>query len=68
MTITVGRVVHGGASAAQLVSWSAHTKLLVLVGVQGEDAKRLEWIAQARGQTAAEVVAELLHDAERAPG
>ncbi len=41
-------------------------KIIVLVGVQGEDAKRLERIAEARGQTAADVVAELLRDAERA--
>lgn len=41
-------------------------KLLVLVGVEGEDAKRLERIAEARGQTAADVVAGLLRDAERA--
>lgn len=40
-------------------------KLIVLVGVQGEDAKRLERIAEARGQKAADVVAELLRDAER---
>jgi hypothetical protein len=40
-------------------------KLVVLVGVHGEDAKRLERIAEARGQTAADVVAELLRDAER---
>ncbi|MGI8731261.1 MAG: hypothetical protein ACR2LK_15005 [Solirubrobacteraceae bacterium] len=41
-------------------------KLLVLVGVEGEDAKRLERIAEARGQTAADVVAGLLRDADRA--
>lgn len=40
-------------------------KLIVLVGVEGEDAKRLERIAQARGQKTADVVAELLRDAER---
>lgn len=40
-------------------------KLIVLVGVEGEDAKRLERIADARGQKAADVVAELLRDAER---
>lgn len=40
-------------------------KLVVLVGVEGEDAKRLERIAEARGKTAADVVAELLRDAER---
>jgi hypothetical protein len=40
-------------------------KLIVLVGVEGEDAKRLERISEARGQKAADVVAELLRDAER---
>lgn len=40
-------------------------KLIVLVGVEGEDAKRLERISEARGKTAADVVAELLRDAER---
>lgn len=40
-------------------------KLIVLVAVAGEDAKRLERLANARGQTAAEVVAELLRDADR---
>jgi hypothetical protein len=39
-------------------------KLVVLVGVEGENAKRLERLAEARGKTAAEVVAELLRDAE----
>lgn len=39
--------------------------LIVLVGVEGEDAKRLERISQARGKTAADVIAELLRDAER---
>ena len=41
-------------------------RLIVLVGVEGEDAQRLERIAEARGQTAADVVAELLCDAARA--
>lgn len=40
-------------------------KLIILVGVEGEDAKRLERIAEARGQQAADVVAQLLRDAER---
>lgn len=39
--------------------------LIVLVGVEGEDAKGLERISQARGKKAADVVAELLRDAER---
>jgi hypothetical protein len=41
------------------------TRLMVLVGVEGENAKRLERIAEARGQTAAAVIAQLLSDAER---
>ena len=40
-------------------------KLIVLVGVEGDDAKRLERISEARGKNAADVVAELLRDADR---
>jgi len=40
-------------------------KLIVLVGVEGEDAKRLERLSEARGKNAANVVAELLRDADR---
>ena len=40
-------------------------RLRVLVSVEGEDAARLARIAEARGKTAGEVVAELLRDAER---
>lgn len=40
-------------------------KLIVLVGVAGEDAKRLERLSEARGKNAADVVAELLRDADR---
>jgi hypothetical protein len=43
-------------------------RLRVLVSVEGEDAARLERIAEARGKTAGEVVAELLRDAERSAG
>lgn len=42
-----------------------HAKLIVLVGVEGEDARRLERISEARGKNAADVVAELLRDADR---
>ena len=42
-------------------------KLIVLIGVEGEDAKRLERISEARGKTAADVVAELLRDADGSP-
>ncbi len=40
-------------------------KLIVLVGVEGEDAKLLERLSQTRGKTAAAVVAELIRDADR---
>jgi hypothetical protein len=39
-------------------------RLVVLVGVQGEDAKRLERLSEARGEKAADVVARLLRDAD----
>lgn len=42
-------------------------RLIVLVGIEGVDAKRLERISQASGQTAASVVATLLRDVERSP-
>jgi hypothetical protein len=40
-------------------------RLVVLVEVEGEDAKRLERLAEARGKNSADVVAELLREAER---
>jgi hypothetical protein len=40
-------------------------RLRVLVSVEGEDATRLERIAEARGKTPGEVIAELLRDADR---
>ena len=40
-------------------------RLIVLVGVEGEDAKRLERLSEARGKNAAAVVSELLREAER---
>jgi hypothetical protein len=39
--------------------------LRILVSVEGEDAKLLERLAEARGKTAHDVVAELLRDADR---
>ena len=39
--------------------------LIVLVGVEGEDAKRLERLSEARGKNAAAVVSELLREADR---
>jgi hypothetical protein len=40
-------------------------KLRILLSVEGEDARRLERIAEARGKTPGDVVAELLRDADR---
>jgi pyruvate/2-oxoacid:ferredoxin oxidoreductase alpha subunit len=40
-------------------------RLIVLVGVEGEAAKRLERLSEARGKNAAAVVSELLREAER---
>lgn len=37
----------------------------ILVSVEGEDARRLERIAELRGQSAHDVVAELLRAADR---
>ena len=40
-------------------------KLRVLVSVEGDDIRRLERIAEARGKTPHDVVAELLRDADQ---
>jgi hypothetical protein len=48
--------LHGGRSDAIV---------RVLVSVEGEDARRLERIAQARGKSPHDLVAELLRDADR---
>ena len=40
-------------------------KLRILLSVEGEDAQRLERLAEARGQKLGAVVAELLRDADR---
>jgi hypothetical protein len=39
--------------------------LRILVSVEGDDAERLERIADARGQKPGDVVAELLRNADR---
>jgi hypothetical protein len=40
-------------------------KLMILISIEGEDAKRLERIAGARWKKPGEVVADLLRDADR---
>jgi hypothetical protein len=40
-------------------------RLRIFVSVEGEDAERLERIAEARGKKPGEVVAELLREADR---
>jgi hypothetical protein len=42
-------------------------RLIVLVGVEGEDAKRLERLSEARGKNAAAVVSELLRELSAPP-
>ena len=44
---------------------SPDSRLRILVGLEGEDAERLERIAEARGKKPGEVVAELLREADR---
>ncbi len=39
--------------------------LRILVSVEGDDARRLQRIAEARGKSPHDVVAELLRDADR---
>jgi hypothetical protein len=40
-------------------------RLMVLVSVEGEDAERLQRLSEDRGKTSAEIVADLLRDADR---
>jgi hypothetical protein len=40
-------------------------KLMILISVEGEDAERLQRLSEERGKTAADVVADLLRDADR---
>ncbi|MGH2714058.1 MAG: hypothetical protein ACRDM7_09285 [Thermoleophilaceae bacterium] len=38
---------------------------MILVSVEGEDAERLQRLSEQRGKTSADVVADLLRDADR---
>jgi hypothetical protein len=53
------------ASAFEYHDGDRAATLRILVSVQGEDARRLERIAEARGKRPGDVVAELLRDADR---
>jgi len=44
----------------------ASGRVIVTVGVEGEDAERLERLVEARGKSAAAVVADLLREADEA--
>jgi hypothetical protein len=44
---------------------SPDAKLRLLISVEGEDVARLERIAQLRGKSPGDVVAELVRDADR---
>jgi hypothetical protein len=41
------------------------TKLTLLLSVEGEDAERLQRLSERRGKASAELVADLLRDADR---
>lgn len=47
----------------QVVERHFGTKITIVVSVEGEDAKRLQRIADGRGQRPGEVVSALLRDA-----
>jgi hypothetical protein len=49
----------------ELRSGRPESKLRILLSLEGEDAERLERLADARGQKPGEVVADLLRDADR---
>lgn len=40
-------------------------KLRVVLSIEGEDAKRLQRVSAARGETPGELIAELLREADR---
>jgi hypothetical protein len=43
----------------------ADGKLMILVSVEGEDAERLQRLSEQRGKSSADLVADLLRDADR---
>lgn len=49
----------------QSVPAGANAKVKIVVGVEGEDAARLERIAKRRGQDIEQVISELLRAADR---
>jgi hypothetical protein len=49
----------------ELHEGSPDAKLRILLSLEGEDAQRLERIADARGHKPGQVVADLLRDADR---
>jgi hypothetical protein len=44
-----------------------NAKVRVVLSIEGEDAKRLQRISAARGETPGELIAELLREADRSP-
>jgi hypothetical protein len=42
-----------------------NAKVRVVVSIEGEDAKRLQRVSAARGETPGELIAELLREADR---
>ncbi len=52
-------------SAVEHHSGDPEATLRILVSIEGDDARRLERIAEARGKKPADIVADLLRDADR---
>jgi hypothetical protein len=44
---------------------NSSAKVRIVLSIEGEDARRLERISAARGEKPADVIAELLRDADR---
>lgn len=42
-----------------------HARVRIVVSIEGEDARRLQRISAARGEKPAELIAELLRDADK---
>jgi hypothetical protein len=54
----------GNPDQVEIHAGDPDAKLTILISVEGDDAKRLERIARARGERPGEVVAELLRAAD----
>lgn len=54
-----------GADSVQYADGDPDARMRILVSVDGEDARRLERLAEARGRSPHDVVVDLLREADR---